>query len=364
MDLPPDHVPSPAEAPVPAPHPSIFGERAPETLLRVAFVFAFVWICRKLAVPVILGAIAAVVLYPLHARLGARSRRWRRASPSILTAATLALILGPVTGIAWKAVLTANDLISGTSIGDITAFGERTIRRLGRSIGADAAELEMLRGAASDAATRASEGVASLVASLVAAVPLYITYSFLMTLALYYGLRDGERFVAWLRRISPAGPGASEELLHAMQRAIRGAVLGMLVVGLVQGGICLVALLALRVPGALLWGVLAALFSVLPVIGTTPVTMGATVYLVLVDRPVAAGIMFATALFIGAIDNVIRPYLQGSHDRVHPFVELVAIFGGIAVLGISGLFIGPVLAAMALWAISTWRGRPGIVVAA
>lgn len=361
MILPPDQAPpSPSEPRPPTPRP-IFGERAPETALRVAFVVAFVWLARKLAVPVILGGIAAVMLHPVHVRLAARSRYWAKFSPYAITTAIVIVILGPVTGVAWKAVLTANDLITGTTIGDITSFGERMIRRLGRSIGADEAELEMLRSSAADSARQASEAIGRLFASLVGAVPLYVTYIFLMTLALFYGLRDGGRLVEWFRRISPVGPGATEELFSATERAIRGAVLGMFVVALVQGGIALIALLALRVPGAVLWGVLAALFSILPVVGTAPVTMGAAIYLFVVDRPVASGVMIATGLFIGGIDNVIRPYVQGTHDRVHPFVELVAIFGGIVVLGLSGLFIGPVLAAMALWAVNTWRKRPEVL---
>jgi predicted PurR-regulated permease PerM len=357
MDLPPHQAPPGGDAPEPVPRPSVFGERASEKLLRAAFVLAFLWICRDLAIPVLLGGIAAVVFYPLHAWIRGRSRRWARVSPAIVTIGALLVILGPMTGLAYRAVITANELLSGTSLGDIVAFGERLLRSVGRSVGADVTELEMLRGSATQAAARASEWVGGVLAAFVGALPLYVTYVFLLTLAFYYGLRDGERFVNWLRRISPAGPSATDELVRAMRTSIRGAVLGMFIVAFVQGGICMVALLALRVPGAVLWGLFAALASVLPVVGTTPVTMGATIYLLVMDRPVASGIMFATAIFIGIIDNVIRPYFQGSHDRVHPFVELLAIFGGIVVLGISGLFIGPVLAAMALWGINTWRGR-------
>ncbi len=360
MDVPPDRGPPQGDDGAPAPRVSIVGERAPEMLLRIVFVGGFLWMCRALAVPVALGAIAAVILHPLHARLAARSRRWRRVSPALLTTAAVLLIVGPATGIAWKTIAAANDLLSGTSLGDVTAFGERMLRRFGRAIGASGEDLEALRESAGAAASRASAAVGEAAASVATALPIYITYLFLMTLSLYYGLRDGDRFVRFLHRVFPAGPVERGELFEAMRRAIHGAVLGMLVVGGVQGGICVVALLALEVPGAVLWGVIAALFSVLPVIGTTPVTMGATIYLIVVDRPVAAGIMFATALFIGGIDNVIRPYVQGSHDRVHPFVELLAIFGGIAVLGISGIFIGPVLAAMALWGIATVRGKRAI----
>ena len=77
----------------------------------------------------------------------------------------------------------------------------------------------------------------------------------------------------------------------------------------------------------------------------------------------AAGGMLITAGVVGIIDNVIRPYMQSSHDEIHPLVAILSIFGGLLVLGLPGLFIGPVVAAMALWAIGTWRG-PAVVEAA
>ncbi len=350
--------PDPSTRPTSSPPPSL--ARWPENALRVVFVLAFIAICRDLLLPVALGGIFAVVLAPLHARIRRSLGAASPMAPAIVTIGSLLVLVTPVTWMTWEAIMAANELLGGGAIAHVGAFGERSVRSIGAWIGVDAGNDAAVHDMARSIFARASTIAGSLVADEVRALPTHVTELFLMTLSFYYYLRDGEALVAWLRRISPAGPADNDRLLEGMRGAIHGTILGIFVVGLVQGGVCLAALLALRVPGAFLWGGLAALCSVLPVVGTAPVTGGATIYLLVVDRPGAAAAMLATALFVAAIDNVVRPWVQSSHDRTHPLLELLAIFGGLAALGPAGLFIGPVLAAMARWAIESWRsGTPG-----
>jgi predicted PurR-regulated permease PerM len=338
-----------------APRPRM---RWPELALRGAFVLAFAYVCRELLLPVALGGIFAVVLSPLHSRLGRSLGRASRAAPALVTLGVLVVVVTPITWMTWEAVVAANELLASGAIGRAGDFGERSFRELAAWVGIDAGDDAAVSEAVTGLFGRVSNAAGSVVAGELRALPTYMTELFLITLSFYYYLRDGGSLLAWLRRISPTGPRESEQLLYGMRHAIHGTVLGMFVVGLAQGGVCLIALLALRIPGAFLWGGVAAICSVLPVVGTAPVTVGAMIYLFAAGRPGGALAMLAVALFIAAIDNVIRPWVQSSHARTHPLLELLAIFGGLAALGPSGLFVGPVLAAMALWAIDGASRRP------
>ena len=69
--------------------------------------------------------------------------------------------------------------------------------------------------------------------------------------------------------------------------------------------------------------------------------------------PAAVG-MAVAAVIIGVSDNIARPWVQSARGGLHPLLVLVSIFGGLQTLGPAGVFLGPVIAAMALWAIDTY----------
>jgi len=108
------------------------------------------------------------------------------------------------------------------------------------------------------------------------------------------------------------------------------------------------------VPGPFIWGAFAFVLSFIPLFGTAPVTAGATLYLFAAGHPVSGIVMGAAGVLIGLSDNIVRPWAQGSQDNMHPLVALLAIFGGLKVFGFAGVFIGPVVAACALWGLDVY----------
>jgi predicted PurR-regulated permease PerM len=108
------------------------------------------------------------------------------------------------------------------------------------------------------------------------------------------------------------------------------------------------------ITGALLWGAVMALLSLLPAVGAAIVWAPVAIYL-LATGSVWAGIgLVAWGTFvIGLVDNVLRPILVGKETRMPDWLVLVATLGGLAVFGLAGFVIGPVIAAIfiAAWAI-------------
>jgi predicted PurR-regulated permease PerM len=103
--------------------------------------------------------------------------------------------------------------------------------------------------------------------------------------------------------------------------------------------------------------------SFIPLFGTTPVTLGAAAYLFTSGRHGAALIMLAGMVIVGAADNVVRPLVASGSGHMHPLLTLLAIFGGLAALGASGIVFGPVIAAMAAWALGyqSRSRKPGVL---
>jgi predicted PurR-regulated permease PerM len=97
------------------------------------------------------------------------------------------------------------------------------------------------------------------------------------------------------------------------------------------------------------WGLVIAVSSSLPVVGTALVLAPATlVLLIRGDTGAALGLAAFSVLVVGAIDNLLRPYIVGHSARLPDLLVLVSTLGGIAMLGASGIIIGPVLAGVFL----------------
>jgi predicted PurR-regulated permease PerM len=129
-------------------------------------------------------------------------------------------------------------------------------------------------------------------------------------------------------------------------------VKGNIVVALVQGTLGGLAFWVLGIKGALLWGALMALLSLLPAVGAGLVWGPVAIYLLTKGSILPAlGLIVWGVLVIGLVDNVLRPILVGKETRLPDYLVLVATLGGLAVFGLSGFVIGPVIAAIFL---ATW----------
>ena len=113
-------------------------------------------------------------------------------------------------------------------------------------------------------------------------------------LLLYYFLKDGDRFVRWLRRTTPLPDRVQDELYGEID-AITGAVLvGHVLVAVVQGALAGFGLFATGVPNATFWTAVMVVLALLPVVGSFLVWGPAVVYLVTGGRPLAGGALRAT----------------------------------------------------------------------
>ncbi|MGK4001694.1 AI-2E family transporter [Sorangium sp. So ce1036] len=327
--------------------------------LRTGLIALFFWMVKGLLVPVLLGGLVALLVSPLQGRLAPRLGRFRGFAPAISTIGVIILVCIPLAVI----IIEASASISRFFARDWSHTIERVQGLLndGRISGLlNRAGLsgDDVRNYLGNLFQRVGSSIAGFAGGMVAAVPQTIVDAFLFVVALYYLLRDGGQLLRWLLMQSPFRGDETDVLFASIQDTVHGAVLGLLATAAVQGTLTTIALFVFKVPGAFLFGLLATLLSLVPMIGTTPVTLGAAIYLFIVGR-VGGGIgMCAAAALVGLSDNVIRPWVQSSHGGMHPLVALLSIFGGLELFGAAGIFIGPVVAAIVLWAVDTRARLP------
>lgn len=132
-----------------------------------------------------------------------------------------------------------------------------------------------------------------------------------------------------------------EILRKTTAEVLKSVLVANVVVSIAQATVCSVALIIIQLPRALVWGTLSFFLSFVPVVGTMPVTIGAAIYCYTQGRVGAAIFMIATAAVIGLIDNILRPMFMKSSANLSFLWTFVAFIGGVALMGLPGVIVGP-----------------------
>ncbi len=189
----------------------------------------------------------------------------------------------------------------------------------------------------------------------------FVVALFVMLYLLFFLLRDGRVLSDRIARTLPLREDHAQRLLAQFVTVVRATVKGNIVIAVVQGVLGGVAFAVLGLPGALLWGTLMSLLSLLPAVGAALVWGPVAAYMLFAGQIWSAvGLTLWGVLAIGLVDNVLRPILVGRDTHMPDYLVLVTTLGGIAVFGINGFVIGPVIAAMFLvaWSLFAAMRRP------
>lgn len=170
---------------------------------------------------------------------------------------------------------------------------------------------------------------------------------FIAILGSFYLFRDGRSFTKSLVRISPLPDDQDEVIINRLARAVRSVATGTVLVALIQGTLTGFGLWLFDFERAILWGVIASFGALIPSVGTTIVFIPAVVYLLFNGAYLyAVGLTIWGVLAVGLIDNILGPYLMSRGNKLHPFLILLAVLGGISVFGPIGFIVGPVLVSL------------------
>jgi predicted PurR-regulated permease PerM len=184
----------------------------------------------------------------------------------------------------------------------------------------------------------------------------FLVSFFVMLYLLFFLVRDGASLSKMVRGALPLAPPHTHFLLNKFTTVIRATVKGNVVVALTQGALGGLAFWVLGVQGALLWAVLMAFLSLLPAVGAALIWLPVALYFIAVGSVwQGASLIVYGVVVIGLVDNVLRPLLVGKDTQMPDYVVLMSTIGGMALFGINGFVIGPVIAAlfMAAWSLFT-----------
>ncbi len=298
----------------------------------------------------------AVVAHPLHSWIA------RRIPSSNIAAAVAVFVI--VVGIVGPAVFVGQNIVRETTKG-VNAIQsslqsdkwreelKNRSPRLDRALEAIEQEAHLggqLQSVAGEVGKRISSVVVS---SAWAIVNLLITL-----FVLFYLFRDRREAAATIRSLVPLSSRETDEVFARVTNTIYATIYGTLAVSAVQGALGGLMFWWLGLSAPVLWGVVMGLLAIIPVLGAFVIWLPAAIWFAATGEWTKAVILTAWgAIVIGLIDNWLYPIFVGKRLRLHTVPVFFAIIGGLAVFGIAGLILGPVILALTDAILEIWRRR-------
>jgi predicted PurR-regulated permease PerM len=303
-------------------------------------------------IPMILAAVFVVLFYPLYGWFLKVSRNRKSLSSLVCCLVLLLGLLMPVFVIA--------NLVSGEAINfyqnaeqkveELIQQGNESLlknikeHKLIKKLHLDkidwqASIQESIKAAATLLATvinKASKGTFQLLVNL-----------FLTFFAMYYLFRDGDKLIQRLKYLSPLADKYKEELFIRFISVSRATIKGTVVVGLIKGFIGGFTFWIFGISSPILWGVVMAILSIVPMLGAWLVMYPAALIMMLMGHIWQGVALFLiSAVIISSVDNILQPRLVGRSSGLHDLLIFFSTLGGISMFGVMGFIVGPIIAAL------------------
>ena len=285
-----------------------------------------------------LGAIIlGFVMHPTQKHL--RKYVGDRISAFLLVIFGILVVVLPILGIGAAVIEDATDLSEDLEQSDAintTQIENRFADYTGQSLDVEGS-IDSIIGTFTDTTL----GGVSQIVSTLTEITIGVT---LLIFLLYYLLKDGDKFVNWLRETTPLPSDLQDQLYARVNQTTWAVIKGHVLVAVVQGLIAGLGLAITGVPNYAFWTFIMVLLGFIPIIGTIVVWLPASAYLFVIDRPAASIFLLIYGMVIvGLTDNILRPIAVDRGSDLHPAVIIIGVIGGVYIFGAAGLFIGPII---------------------
>lgn len=295
-------------------------------------------VIRPIASSLLIAAVLAGVLWPVHRQLAKYTRNRRAPAAGLLVFGVVVLMLGPLVGLS---AFVVNEASEGIRFITGIVRDERVIEFIERLP-------EPMRDAAADALERLPQAHAAAAAAAgwaaVVATGQFFFHTALMLIALFFLFIQGDALVHWLDHVLPLRPGQTRELLADFKKVSYALVTSSLITAGVQTAAALVGFLIARVPHPVFFGTITFFCALIPAIGAASVCLFAALILLVTGHPYMALFLAIWGVtVVGVSDNVVKPLILKHGMQMPGAVVFFALLGGLTAFGLIGLLLGPLI---------------------
>lgn len=313
------------------------------TLLILSF-----FIVKPILTPVFLALVIAYMLYPLYKRIYKKTRRKNLSAITVSLAVVLVLSVPSL----YLANELGREIISGYDRASAGFAANENCSEL--EIGCQLISLididdPEIRNAVQTSIDRVSSAMINWLSGAIFSLGTVFFNIFLMFFFMYFMLRDGKDVMRYLRTHMPLKTVHQQKIVDRFHDITYALIYGTIITAAIQGFLIAGIFFALGIASPVFWGVLAAIISLLPIIGPPVIYIPAGVLLLLQGNIVKGIILLAFGfVVISNIDSFVKPKFLSDRANLNPAVALVGFVGGVAAFGLVGLILGPIVLSLTI----------------
>jgi len=339
--------------------PSSAASAAYLTLLGILALVGILAVLLPFIGPIVLAVSLSITVYPLYRRMG---RSWPRMSPTVcalvIDLMILMLFVLPVFFLIWTAIAQADNLRPVLA----RWYHANQAIHQGRMDGSLSVVKPIQDTIARDSGMRRTEAATCLLryaarvldqitdwAAQEASRFLQGTLSLLLCpLITFFLLRDGRAYMERLNKLLPLHAEDRQRLFDRTRLATVAIVRGLFLTALLQSAIATLGYALMGIPSAVLLGVITGFASAIPVVGTGAVWVPVGLVTIASGRMIPGVFLLAWGAGMCLwVDSFARPWLVGHRIHMGLLPLMFGILGGVAVFGLKGLLMGPLIVSIA-----------------
>jgi len=170
---------------------------------------------------------------------------------------------------------------------------------------------------------------------------------------IYYIFKDAPAFVKKLQGVLPLKKKHQKIVYDKLKETTHAVLYGSILIAVIQGALGAIGFWIFGIDSFLIWGIIMAIFALVPIVGTAIIWMPAALYLIAKGatngNPVlvwyGVGLLMYGTFIIASADNILKPKLIGNRSGMHPVLVLLGVLGGLTIFGFAGFLIGPLILA-------------------
>jgi predicted PurR-regulated permease PerM len=332
------------------------------TLLSYGFLLLLIYLVFRIYEPFLpaLGwaAILVIFFYPMHHWMSQRFPAARAAALSTL-AVTILLIVPAIllTSLFVREAVSISRGVQASLMQDHAPAISKIWTWIAQHVpGLDpnADVLDMLQ----QGVQKQAGFLAQRLGSVLKNIATFIFDLFVMIFALFYFFRDADKIIRGVHSFLPFDAEHRDAMIVQAGNLISASVTTSLIIAAIQGVLGGLGFALVGLPTPLFWGVAIAFFSLVPVVGSGLIFVPAAVWLGFTGHWGRALLLLVICAGVTTIvDNVLRPILLGGRTELSGLVIFISVVGGVAVFGMLGLVLGPILVATAASVLAVYMNQ-------